>query len=270
MFETLRTPMRAGRGFTAAEVDSRALVAVVNETGARVLFPDRPASASVGETITTGDGVRQIVGVAADIRRMPGIAPAPALFLPVTAAEAPPMQSTLLVALRMPAGRLPDRQLINARLNEQFPEDSIRIQSLDDARAPHFHQPRFQAFLFGSLAVAGLLLAAIGLFAVTTFEASRRQYEMGVRLTLGATRRQIQRLIITAALRPVALGAVAGLSVCWWAAKFLQGYLFEVDARDPATYALVTSLLLATAAAASWWPARVAGSVDPSTSLRAN
>jgi putative ABC transport system permease protein len=93
---------------------------------------------------------------------------------------------------------------------------------------------------------------------------------MGVRLALGATRRQIQRLIIRGALRPVAIGGVAGLGVCWWAAKFLQGYLFEVDARDPTTYALVASVLLVTAAIASWWPARVAGCVDPSTSLRAS
>jgi predicted permease len=268
-FETLGTPLRAGREFTATEVDSRALVAVVNETGARVLFPARPASASVGETITTGDGVRQIVGVVGDVRRLPGVASAPALFLPVTAEEAPPRQSTLMVALRMPAGRPPDRHLIEARLNQWFPKDSVDVESLDDVRAPHFHQPRFQAVLFGSLAVAGLL-AAVGLFAVTTFEASRRRHEMGVRMTLGATQRQIHRLIIAAALRPVALGAVAGLGVCWWAATFLQGYLFEVDARDPLTYALVASLLLATAAAASWWPARIAGRVDPSTSLRAN
>jgi predicted permease len=269
-FETLQTPIRAGRGFTATDVDSRALVAVVNETGARVLFPDRPAPASVGETITTLDGVRQIVGVVADIRRLPGVAPAPALFLPITAAETPPRQSSLMVALRMPAGRLPDRHLLDTRLNERFPKDSVDIESLDDARAPHFHQPRFQAVLFGSLAVAGLLLAAIGLFAVASFEASNRRFEMGVRLTLGATRQQVQRLIVGAALRPVALGAVAGLGVCWWAAKFLQGFLFEVDARDPLTYALVASLLLVTAAIASWWPARSAANVDPSTSLRAN
>jgi predicted permease len=270
MFETLRTPIRAGRGFTAAEVDSRVLVAVVNETGARVLFPGQPPSALVGETITTADGVRQIVGVVADIRRMPGVAPTPALFLPVTAEEAPPMQSSLTVALRMPPGRLPDRPLLTSRLNERFPESSIWIQSLGDIRAPHFHQPRFQAFLFGSLAVAGLLLSAIGLFAVATFEASRRRYEMGIRLTLGATRRQVRQLIIGGAVRPVAIGALAGLGVCWWAAKFLQGYLFEVDARDPTTYALVASVFLVTAALASWWPARTASSVDPSTSLRAN
>ncbi len=268
-FETLRTPIRTGRGFTAAEVDSQALVALVNEMGARVLYPDGPAAASVGKTIKTTDGMREIVGVVAEIRRMPGVAPAPALFLPVSAAEVTPSQS-LKVAVRMSVGRLPDEQLITARLDAQFPKSSIDILSLDDARAPHFHQPRFQAVLFGSLAVAGVLLAAMGLFAVATFEASRRRHEMGVRLTLGATRRQIQRLIIGTALRPVAIGAVAGLAVCWWAAKFLQGYLFEVDARDPITYALVASVLLMTAAIASWLPARTASSVDPSTSLRAN
>ena len=89
-------------------------------------------------------------------------------------------------------------------------------------------------------------------------------------LTLGATRRQIQQLIVGAAIRPVLIGAIAGLGVCWWAAKFLQGFLFEVDARDPITYALVASVLFVTAAAASWWPARIVGNVDPSISLRAN
>ena len=133
---------------------------------------------------------------------------------------------------------------------------------------PWFERPRFQAALFGSFAVIGLLLAAVGLYAVAAFNAGRRRREIGVRLTLGATTRHVSRMVVQSAVKPILVGAAAGLVVTWWAARFLQAFLFEVDARDPWTLALVVVVLGATAIVAAWLPARRAGRTDPADVLR--
>jgi ABC-type antimicrobial peptide transport system permease subunit len=130
-------------------------------------------------------------------------------------------------------------------------------------------QPRFQALLFGSVAVIGLLLAAVGLYAVAAFDVARRRHEMGIRLALGATGRDLRQLIIGAALRPVAIGTVAGLMGAWWTARFLQAFVFDVDARNPWTYAVVALVLVGTAMLAAWRPAQRAAKTDPTTVLRA-
>ena len=114
-----------------------------------------------------------------------------------------------------------------------------------------------------------MVLSAVGLYAVASFEVSRRRYEMGVRAALGATARDLRRIIVSDACRAVAAGAACGLVVAWWALQYLQAQLFEVDARDPGTLALVVAVLLVTAILAAWLPAHRAGRTDPAVVLRA-
>jgi ABC-type antimicrobial peptide transport system permease subunit len=135
--------------------------------------------------------------------------------------------------------------------------------------APWLDRPRFQTALFGSLATIALVLAAIGLYAIAAFECAAGRYEAGVRLALGATRADIRRHLLTFALLPVLAGAALGLVFAWWAARYLQSFLFEVDARDPWTLMLVATALIATAVLAAWVPARRAAQTDPVTVLRA-
>jgi ABC-type antimicrobial peptide transport system permease subunit len=104
---------------------------------------------------------------------------------------------------------------------------------------------------------------------LTTSDAVQRRHETGVRMAMGATGTDIRRAVIGGALRPVVAGAAAGLVVTWWAAQYLQSFLFEVDARDPWTYALVALVLVATAVVAAWVPARHAARTDPASVLRA-
>ncbi len=123
--------------------------------------------------------------------------------------------------------------------------------------------------LFGAVAAIALVLAGLGLYAVTAFDVARRKYEIGVRVSLGATTRDIQRLIIRSAIQPLAIGAAFGLTAAWWAGRYLQAFVFDVNARDPVLYAFVLGLLLATGVVAAWSPARRATRTDPTTALRA-
>jgi ABC-type antimicrobial peptide transport system permease subunit len=128
---------------------------------------------------------------------------------------------------------------------------------------------RFRTTLFAAFGVLGLVLAAVGLYAVTSFEATLRHLEMGVRLALGATPGQVKRLIIQDAIRPVAIGIALGLGASYWAATFLQVFLHGVDARDPWTLAIVGATLGMAAVVAAWLPAHRASHTDPATTLRA-
>lgn len=270
-FAAMGTPVLAGREFSESEIATRALVAIVSASAARELWPgERPVTA-VGRSITTADGPRTVVGVVADLRPLPASDPEAALYVPVTAGDAPhplPWQWLTLVARLAPGGRLDDAQL-QRRLSDAFGPTALRVEAVDAQLAPWLQAPRFQAVVFGSVAAIGLILAAAGLYALAAFEAARRRYEMGVRLALGASARDLRRLIIGGTIRPVVIGTALGLAAAWWAVRLLRAFVFAVDVYDPWTFGLVAVVLFATAAAAAWAPARRAGQIDPAAVLRA-
>jgi putative ABC transport system permease protein len=127
---------------------------------------------------------------------------------------------------------------------------------------------RFRAELFLGFGAVALALAVVGLYAVQAFRVSLRRTEVGVRMSFGATRRDIWRLLVRQTVWPVLTGIALGLLLTYWAAQFLQGFLFHVDARDPWVYALVALAILAASVAAAWFPARRACAIDPATALR--
>jgi hypothetical protein len=271
LFRALGTPILAGREFADHEIDVPPLIAIVNESAAGRLWPETAPTDVIGRTVHTADGSRAVIGVVADLKVLPGHPAQPGLFLPLTAPEmadsVPPFWVT--VAVRVAPGRELDVQALDARLDQRFGTDLVMARAVADALPPHLQRPRFQAVLFGSVAIIGLLVAAVGLYAVAAFDVARRRFELGVRLSLGATASDIRRLVIRGALRPVVAGSAAGLVATWWAAQFLQAFVFEVDARDPWTYGLVALVLVATAVVAAWIPARRAARTDPSVVLRA-
>ena len=268
LFAALGTPLLAGREFTDADVSSAALLAIVNRSAAAALFPSVDAGDVVGRSVDTAGGSRTVIGVVADVKPMPGLGADAALYVPVTAREVPFRQSSVTVAVRMAPGSTLDAAVLTARLNEQFSPATARASLVIDALSPNLQQPRFQALLFGSVALIGLLLAAIGLYAVTAFDVARRRAELGIRLSLGARASDLRSLVIRGALRPVLVGTSAGLIGAWWAASLLQGFVFEVNVRSPWTYAGVTLVLVITAVIAAWRPAQKAARTDPASVLR--
>ena len=93
--------------------------------------------------------------------------------------------------------------------------------------------PRFRAVLLGALALTGLLLAAVGLFAVTSYDAASRTHEMALRIALGAEPGRVRRLILSDACLPTAIGACIGLATASELARFVQAFMFRTDAREP-------------------------------------
>jgi putative ABC transport system permease protein len=269
-FEALGTQLRAGRSFSENETSSVADVAVLTEAGVRALWPGKPIAQVVGQTFTYLDGsIKIVVGVVADFNRVPGESPDPILFLPYGTHGLGVGTSNVYVPLRMHPGVRPDLAEINRRLQTAWGRGSgAGIDYVPDTLAPWLRQPRFQAVLFGALAAISLVVAAVGLFAVASFESARRRFEMGIRLALGATKGQVLNVVLRAAVRPVLVGVVAGVIATWWAAQFVQSFIFEVDARGAETLVFVSVVLVLTAIGAAWQPARRAARTDPAVVLK--
>jgi hypothetical protein len=244
-FATLQTPFLAGRSFTEAEVRGRALVAILSASAARIFFADMLPAQVVGRSVIVDDDPpRAVVGIVPDIKGEGYQRDAQtSLFLPL---GTQPSRYGIAV-VRMQDGRAPQRALLQERLSHVLGPVVVNVRPVVAGLEPALRDPRFRAIL----------------------DVAQRRYEMAVRLALGARARDIQRLVVLGACRPVVLGIALGVAGAYWAEVFLKAFLFGVEPRDPAAYAVVVFILLATTTLAAWIPARRAVRVDPATTLRA-
>jgi ABC-type antimicrobial peptide transport system permease subunit len=142
-------------------------------------------------------------------------------------------------------------------------------RTLEEVVGRSTSERRFTVGLFIAFAALALLLAAIGLYGVVSYGVSQRTAEIGVRIALGATSRDVRRLVMMQGLKPAVVGVVLGMVSAAWAAQLLRSLLFGVTPMDPMTFAAVPPGLLAVAAVACYLPAVRAIRLDPTTALRA-
>jgi hypothetical protein len=246
---------------------------MLNALGVRLLWPGVTPALAVGRTWQPdGEIPRTIVGVVADMKFQYGVGmfghgkAQPIAYVPIGA------EPTRFggVSVRIREGQVLQEPALRTFLEVRLPGARLtRLSYVPDGLSPVLRDPRFRALLLSLFAVAALGLAAIGLYAVASYEAAQRRYEMGVRLTLGATPGTLRRLLLADTCRPVAIGATAGLVGAWWFAAFAQSLLYRTDGRDPIFYAAAVVVLVGTAALAAWMPARRAARTDPAIVLRA-
>jgi putative ABC transport system permease protein len=265
-FATLRNPFIAGRMFTAEEQAARADVVILNRAAARLLWPDRDPAAVIGETWRLDKApARRVIGITADTKTTYGeLEPASMAFLPLGAQRAP--LTSLLV--RMHSGRQLQMADVQAALRTSAGVTTFRLSYVPESMDFALRDPRFRAVLLTVLAITGLVLAAAGLFAVVSYSAATRTYEMGVRLTLGAVPHRLSGLMLRDACVPVVTGMVVGLAAAWWMSTLAQDLLFRTNARDPIHYVIVAAVLVATTVLAAWVPASRAARVNPVTLLK--
>jgi hypothetical protein len=260
--ETVGARLLAGRAFTADDVRSPDDLAIVTPATVAVLWPGTLPAGAIGRQID-GDSrttARRVVGVIDDIRESPSRPPAPMIFAPMRSAD------TRHVDLVFRADSPSNVAAIQMALADRF---GGTVRPAGTALSTSLEQPRAQALMFGVFGVIGVLVAALGLFAVTSFEVAMRRYELGVRVALGATTSAIARMLIGRALRPVVAGGLAGLLVSYWLARWMESLVYGVTATDVASYAIVMITMAVSSSIAAWLPARRAAFVDPATTLRA-
>ncbi|HET9983694.1 MAG TPA: ABC transporter permease [Longimicrobiales bacterium] len=270
-----------GRDFDRRDDERAARVALVSESMARHSWPGQdPIGKRVALSIEAlrfrGDGppildfpsaYRTVVGVVADVRHDAlSREPAPHLYLPL--AQHPAREMTVVLRTTGdPAALAAALRRTVASIDPAQPVSDIR--GMEDVVAQTVGQPRYRTLLLGLFGAVAALLAAIGLYGVLAYGVARRTREIGVRIALGATSRDVFRLVGADALRLAAAGLALGVAGALAATRMLSGLLFGVRAIDPLTFLAATAGLLAVAAAAAWLPARRAACVDPADALRA-
>ena len=160
---------------------------------------------------------------------------------------------------------------IRAALRRAAPDLPIESTvTMDEAVAASVAQPRFRMWLLGLFAMAAMLVATCGIYGLMAYAVTQRRREIGVRMALGADRRDVLRLVLTRALRIVSADLIVGLAGAAGVTRVLQRFLFGVTTTDPIAFTIVTLLLLAVGLMAAWLPARRATRIDPCAALRAD
>ncbi len=265
-FRALGVPLTRGRAFTEADGEHDALVAIVDETAARTLWPDGDP---IGRRVCwpwMGE-CRTVVGVVGTVRNNDlAAAPNPALYVPFR--QRPTAAMTLVLRTELAPAAL-ERALpgIVAGVDADVPVSDVRaMDALLDASVA---RPRLTMLLLAALAGAALLLGAIGLYGVIAYEVGGRTREIGVRMALGAPAGDVLRAVIARGVGIVLAGTAAGLLGALALARVLGGLLHGVGTADPLTFALVPLLLLVVAIAATAISARRAARIDSAVALRA-
>jgi putative ABC transport system permease protein len=265
-FETIGARLVAGRSIADGDAQGAPAVAVVNEAfsqryltgtnpiGRRVTLPVRPLRTF------------EIVGVVANINQF-GVETAvePNVYLSDRQQRAGGM-AVVARASRDPSSLL---QAARERALRADPFAPVtRLEVMDDAVARAIALPRFYATLLTIFAGVAMALAAIGLYGVMSYSVSRRAYEIGMRLSLGATPAHIRRMVVMQGLTLSGVGLLVGLGAAFALTRVLTTLLFGVSATDPATFVAIALALAVTALVACWLPARRATKIDPMTTLR--
>jgi predicted permease len=263
-FRALGIPLLEGRVFTDAdEVDERPLL-IVNQTLARRYWPDRDP---VGEALMLfGEREVRIAGVVGDVRYSAIVeAPRPAVYvLPHFGGR-----RSMTLFVRTASDPLPMANAFRQAIWEVNPDQPISVTTMRQVVSTTVAEPRFLTVLLGSFACLAVVLAALGVYGVTAYDVSRRTYEVGVRMALGARAGNVLRLIIAQGIAPVLGGLAIGLIAARALTRVLSSLLYGVEATDPLTFASVALLLGAVALLAVYVPARRAARVDPILALRA-
>jgi predicted permease len=262
-FSTLGIPLRSGRIF--ADEGEQELVAVVSESAAKRIWPNETP---IGKRFRHDSEQRwtRVIGIVADTRAETlGRDPQATIYIPYFQFGGPQLNllaHTTLDAVTF-AGSL--RKEIT-KLDRGIPLPSIRTMDavVWEAVAPR----RFQALLVASFAGLALLLASVGIFGVVSYVVLQRRAEIGVRVALGASPRDVSAWTLNQGMRPTLLGLVAGVLMAAATTRFMSALLFEVRALDPATFITAPLLLAVIALLACYLPARRASQMDAMESLR--
>ena len=262
-FQAMGIPLRRGRHFTHGEPN--APVAIVNDTFARRFFGTEDP---VGKRFKEGGPDARsiwitIVGVVGDMRQQ-GIERQvlPQFFFPST-------EPTMDIAVRTRGHAAQAAPAVRDVIRSVYRDATIvRTTTIEELFGELGAQRRFQTGLLTLFAACAVLLTAVGVYGVMHFTVSQRAHEFGVRLTLGATRRDLARLVLAEGLRLPLAGLCLGLAAALGLTRVLKHMLFGITATDPLTFSLVAAVVTSVALIACWLPARRASRVDPIVALR--
>ncbi len=268
-FATLGTAFEGGRDVLDSDTEATPAVTVINRAMARRFWPHENA---LGKQVTVPSQRRPmtVVGIVADTKHASFREdPSPEMFVPYTQ-DAWPSMSIMQVVLR---SRAEPESVIGGARNALHSIDPglplAKITTLSTLTETALSKERFSMLLLGFFGAFSLLLAAVGIYGVISYSVGQQTREIGIRMALGAPRRNVFGAILGHGLRLAALGIGLGLLAARGVSHALTSYLYGVKAYDPLTFVAVALVLAMVALLAGFFPARRAASIDPMQALRA-
>jgi predicted permease len=259
-------PLRAGRDLLPSDTATTEPVIVINETLARTVWPGQDP---IGKYLLGGCAKeRRVVGVVGDVRHLAlEQTSGNEMYIPLRQCTDLP-SADLVVRSTLPTTQLAGA--LRAALQPiaaNLPGNDFRTldQIVDKSVSPR----RFLVLLLGAFAAFALVLASLGIYGLISYSVSQRTQEIGIRMALGASTREVQKRIITETLWLAAIGMVIGSAASWVVARGAERLLFGVTPRDPGTFAAMIVVLTIVAVLAGYLPARRASRIDPMVALRA-
>jgi putative ABC transport system permease protein len=282
-FQTLGIPLRRGRSFSIDDRSNSQGVAIINETLARRFFPGQDP---IGKTIWMGPPEnllppdelevvnrfprRLIVGVVSDVKGGSLNQPTPSLvYAPLTQHRREGWSNNLVLAVQTSTSADTLASAIREQVRALDPDQPVAsVRTMDQLLDRTLSEAKFSLLLFGLFSGLALVLAAIGIYGVMATAVTQRTHEIGLRMALGAQKRDVLRLVISQGMRPVFIGIAAGLASAVALTRLMSTLLFGVRPTDPMTLTVITFLLATVAFLACYLPARRATKVDPMVALR--
>jgi putative ABC transport system permease protein len=266
---TMRIPIKAGRDFDERDRLGAERVVIVNEAFLRRFAP---GGNIVGARITSIAEGFTVIGLTEDVPdRSLREGPEPLVMAPLAQMPAGNITWSSLTFVLRTAGGDP-LNLAPAVRKEIWAIDPdiviSEVATMDERVAHTIRAERDSAALFGLFAAAALVIAAIGVYGVAAYAIAQRTKEIGIRIALGAARRDVSRLVVSQTLVPTLIGLAVGVAGAAMATKLVASMVYGLAPLDPATFAVAVLVLLSVALGATWLPARRATRIDPLTALR--
>jgi putative ABC transport system permease protein len=263
-FQSLHIPILRGRNFTEQEVLKSAKLLLISDLLAKQTFPNEDP---IGHRLVMGmgDGTPwEIIGIVGDIRhRALESQPAPAMYMPTLA------EDWMNVVVRAQGDPTNLAGAVRREVKAIDPDQPVAaMKTMDDWMATSVSAPRYRTSLLALFAFVALVLASTGIYGVMSYSVAQRTHEIGVRMALGAGRRNVLGLVVRQGMTLVALGLVLGLLGAFALTRVMSSLLFEVTPKDPLTFVGVAVFLPVIALLACYLPARRATMVDPLIALR--
>ena len=272
-FSTLSIPVQSGRTLSDRDRAGTLPVVVINRAMARAYWADRDP---IGQAIWIGKPMgpantepapREIVGIVGDIRESSlARLPEPTLYIPYAQSPATSGGAFIVRTTGRPLNLVPDVRALVHGIDDQLPITGV--QQMANVVASSALDWRFRAVLLGAFGVLALFIAAIGVYGVISYSVAQRTQEIGVRVALGALRRDVLGLVVWHGLRTALIGIGVGLAGAYGLTRLMSNLLFDVSATDPFTFFGIALLLILVALGACVVPARRAMSIDPIVALK--
>jgi putative ABC transport system permease protein len=263
-FQSLHIPILRGRNFTEQEVLKSAKVLLISDLLAKQTFPNEDP---IGRRLVMGMGEGtpwEIIGIVGDVRhRALESQPAPAMYMPTLA------QHWMNVVVRAQGDPTNLAGAVRREVKAIDPDQPVAaMKTMDDLMASAVSAPRYRTSLLALFAFVALVLASTGIYGVMSYSVAQRTHEIGIRMALGAGRRNVLSLVVRQGMTLVAIGVVLGLLGAFALTRVMSSLLFEVTPKDPLTFVGVAVFLPVIALLACYLPARRATMVDPLIALR--